>query len=297
MNSNATTPDAWNSLLRDSQLPPLEARILLEHASGKSRTWLVAHGDEPAPARTAEQYRGLTQHRALGEPIAYLVGQREFFGLHFNVNSDVLIPRPETELLVQWAIDRAPQGAQLLELGTGSGCIAISVSHQRPDLTIVAADISLAALAIARGNAQLNHVDKAIHWVESNWYAAINNPAQFDMIISNPPYIAFTDQHLQQGDLRFEPATALTDYADGMACIKAIATGAQLRLKPNGWLAFEHGFDQGKESNHLLRALGFSEVATLQDWEHRDRISLGRRPIEENIISSPTTIPKLPQNL
>jgi release factor glutamine methyltransferase len=252
--------------------------MLLEHASGKSRTWLVAHGDEPAPARAAEQYRGLSERRSLGEPIAYLLGQREFFGLRFNVNSDVLIPRPETELLVQWAIDHAPQGAVLLELGTGSGCIAISLNHHRPDLTIVAADVSVAALAVARVNAQLNKVEQAIQWVESNWYAAIDNPTKFNMIISNPPYIASTDKHLQQGDLRFEPATALTDHADGMACIKTIATGAQSRLKPNGWLAFEHGFDQGKACNDLLKALGFSEVATLQDWEHRDRISLGRRP-------------------
>ncbi len=284
MNSNASTPDAWNSLLQDSQLPLLEARILLEHASGKSRTWLVAHGGEPAPARTAEQYRGLTQRRTLGEPIAYLVGQREFFGLRFNVNSDVLIPRPETELLVQWAIDHTPQGAKLLELGTGSGCIAISISHHRSDLTIVAADISLPALAVARSNAQINNLDRAIHWVESNWYAAIDSPVQFDMIISNPPYIASTDQHLQQGDLRFEPATALTDHADGMACIKEIATGAQLRLKPNGWLAFEHGFDQGKACTDLLQALGFSEVATLQDWEHRDRITFGRRLNVKNTV-------------
>jgi release factor glutamine methyltransferase len=286
LNSNASTPDAWNSLLQDSPLPLLEARILLEHASEKSRTWLVAHGDEPAPAGTAALYRGLTQRRSLGEPIAYLVGQREFFGLRFNVNSDVLIPRPETELLVQWAIDNAPQGAQLLELGTGSGCIAISVSHQRPDVTIVAADISLAALAVARVNAQLNQVEQAIQWVESNWYGAINNPAQFDMIISNPPYIALNDNHLQQGDLRFEPATALTDHADGMACIKKIATGAQSRLKHNGWLAFEHGFDQGRACNDLLKALGFSEVTTLQDWEHRNRICLGRRLVLANTVST-----------
>jgi release factor glutamine methyltransferase len=279
LNTNVLTPDTWNSLLQDSQLPLLEARILLEHISGKSRTWLVAHGDEPAPANSADQFRDLAQRRHLGEPIAYLIGHREFFGLNFNVDSNVLIPRPETELLVQWAIDHAPQGAHVLELGTGSGCIAICLSYHRPDLTIVAADISQAALSVARSNQQLNKLAKTINWIESNWYSNIDEPALFDVIISNPPYIASSDKHLQQGDLRFEPAMALTDHADGMASIKQIAAGAQSRLKPNGWLVFEHGYDQGNACQQLLQSLRFSEAATLQDWEHRDRISLGRRPM------------------
>jgi release factor glutamine methyltransferase len=283
LNPNPSTPDAWNSLLHASQLPLLEARILLEHSSGKSRTWLVAHGDEPAPELAASQFGDLAQRRNLGEPIAYLVGQREFFGLSFTVDSNVLIPRPETELLVQWAIDHAPQGAHILELGTGSGCIAISLSHHRPDLTIIAADISLAALSVARGNAQLNNLSQTIQWVESNWYSSIKTAELFDLIISNPPYIASTDKHLQQGDLRFEPAIALTDQADGMACINQIASGAQLRLKPNGWLAFEHGFDQGNACQGLLQSLGFNEVATVQDWEHRDRITIGRRSLKPSL--------------
>jgi release factor glutamine methyltransferase len=266
--------------LQASAIPLLEARMLLEHVTGKNRTWLVAHGDELAPLAATEQFRNLSSRRILGEPMAYLIGEREFFGLSFKVNTSVLIPRPETELLVQWTIDHAPRNASILELGTGSGCIAISIAQQRRDLKLVATDISVQALEIARNNAQAHAVTETIQMVESNWYSGIEPSMTFDLIISNPPYIASNDTHLEQGDLRYEPTSALTDHADGMSCIEQIISGAALHLKPSGWLAFEHGFDQGDQCRALLLQTGFVEVATLKDWEDRDRISLGKRSVE-----------------
>ncbi len=271
-----STPVAWNSLLKESGLPALEARVLLEHASQKNRTWLVAHGDEPATVASIEQFHELTQRRMNGEPIAYLVGEREFFGLKFHVSPAVLIPRPETELLVQWVIDHAENSARVLEMGTGSGCIAISICHYRPDLLLTATDISAAALLFAQSNGHLNHVNERVQWVESNWYDQLGQRRPFDLIISNPPYIAANDHHLKQGDLRFEPALALTDAANGLSAIDNIVGQATNHLNAGGWVAVEHGFDQGASSREIFHRHGFHGIQTLQDWEHRDRVSLGQ---------------------
>jgi release factor glutamine methyltransferase len=238
----------------------------------------VAHGDDTVAEPIARNFTELAGRRKLGEPIAYLVGQREFWGLNFAVNPHVLIPRPETELLVQWVVEHAPRNAKVLELGTGSGCIAISVAHERPDLIFVATDISTKALLVAQSNAALNNVVNRIEWIESDWYNNIQHKTEFDLIVCNPPYIAADDLHLSQGDLRFEPLAALTDHATGLSAIKRIVEGANYHLKPQCRLALEHGFDQGNGCRALLIEHKFSDVQTLKDLEHRDRISVGRLP-------------------
>jgi len=254
---------------------PLETRILLGAALKLSRVQLITQSDRRLTADEARQLQELFERRMHGEPIAYLLGQREFYGLEFKVTPDVLIPRPETELLVELAIERLPQAGRLLDMGTGSGAIAVSVAHVRPDAMVSASDISLASLAVARGNASHHHVQ--VNFLHSDWFHALAG-MQFDVIATNPPYIAANDAHLRQGDLRYEPQHALTDHADGLTALRSIVAGAADHLAFGGWLLMEHGYDQSAEVRKLLTEKGYANVQSWRDLAGIERVTGGRTP-------------------
>lgn len=266
------------SAQRNSPLDGLETRILLMHALGLTRVQLITQSERCLTAEEAQRFTALVQRRIAGEPIAYITGQREFFGLPFSVTKDVLIPRPETELLVELALERAPHGARVLDLGTGSGAIAIAIAHSRPDLQLTALDSSAAALAIAQQNAVHNLPAQAVRFLHSDWYRALTADEQFELIISNPPYIVAGDTHLRQGDLRFEPIGALTDHADGLSALRTIVKDAAAHLVAGGWLLLEHGYDQSAAVRELLIAEGYRQVQSWRDLAGIERASGGIRP-------------------
>jgi len=257
------------------QIPPAEARLLLGHVLGKSSAWLEAHRDDPVAADVAIQMSALAGRRAAGEPIAYLLGVREFYGRDFNVTPAVLIPRPETELLVDLIKAQRPVPGRILDLGTGSGCIAIALALELPPARLMAVDVSPAALQVARENAQ--RLGAAVEFVESNWFAALL-PQRFDVIVANPPYVAAGDPHLGEGDLRHEPATALTDHADGLSAIRRIVAAAPGWLRPGGRLLIEHGYDQAAAVAELLCGAGFLAIEQHLDLAGIVRVSSARIP-------------------
>ncbi|WP_182267296.1 peptide chain release factor N(5)-glutamine methyltransferase [Stenotrophomonas maltophilia] len=257
-----------------------EAELLLLHVLERPRSWLFAHATDPLAAADLAAFEALLARRVAGEPVAYLTGRRGFWTLDLEVDPATLIPRPETELLVELALERLPpdQSLQLADLGTGSGAIALALASERPQAQVLATDASPGALAVAARNAA-RHELRNVRFAEGghDWYAPLQG-ARFDLIASNPPYIASDDPHLAQGDLRFEPATALASGVDGLDDIRRIVDGGQAHLLPGGWLLIEHGWDQGAAIRALFDAAGFAEVQTVQDLEQRDRITLGRRP-------------------
>jgi release factor glutamine methyltransferase len=256
-------------------LDPLENRILLCHATGLSRVQLITQGDRPLTPEEARRLDALVARRLGGEPIAYIVGKREFFGLDFQVGPAVLIPRPDTELIVELALERLPQGpARLLDMGTGSGAIAVAVAHTRPDADVTALDVSPDALAVAQANAAANGA--RVRFLHSSWFDALAGAETFDVIASNPPYIAAGDAHLAQGDLRFEPVGALTDHADGLSALRIIVQGSPRHLVPGGWLLLEHGYDQAAAVRALLAEGGFTDVQSWRDLGGIERVSGGR---------------------
>jgi release factor glutamine methyltransferase len=256
-------------------LDPLENRILLCHATGLTRVQLITQGDRPLTPDEAARLDDLVARRLRGEPIAYIVGRREFFGLDFQVGPAVLIPRPDTELIVELALERLPQNApRLLDMGTGSGAIAVAVAHTRPDAAVTALDVSPDALAVAQANAAANGA--RVRFLHSSWFDALAAGDIFDVIASNPPYIAAGDDHLAQGDLRFEPVGALTDHADGLSALRSIVNGSPRHLVPGGWLLLEHGYDQAQAVRALLADAGFTEVQSWQDLAGIERVSGGR---------------------
>lgn len=257
-----------------SPIGKLETRILLMHALGLSRIQLITQSELVLSAAQVQQLDGLIQRRYNGEPIAYIIGEREFFGLSFEVSPDVLIPRADTELLVELALQYAPAGGSLLDMGTGSGAIAIAIAHNRPDLQVMALDVSPAAIAIAEQNAQRILGPLRLQLLQSDWYSAVGNQ-QFDTIVSNPPYIVKDDHHLSEGDLRFEPMTALTDHGDGLSAYRTIIGGASQHLKQGGWLLLEHGYDQAEAVRGLLAAHGYGQVQSWRDLAGIERVSGG----------------------
>ncbi|WP_292044117.1 peptide chain release factor N(5)-glutamine methyltransferase [Massilia sp. UBA6681] len=254
-------------------LEPLENRILLCHALGVSRVGLITQSERALTSAEAAHLDALVQRRLAGEPIAYIVGEREFFGLPFRVGPGVLIPRPDTELIVELSLERLPPRGRLLDMGTGSGAIAVACAHSRRDASVTALDLSEEALAIARANAAANGAQ--VRFLRSDWFAAIGEE-RFELIASNPPYIAAGDAHLSQGDLRFEPVGALTDHADGLTALLNIVDGAPDHLVPGGWLLLEHGYDQAEAVRALLAARGFLEVQSWRDLAGIERVSGGR---------------------
>jgi release factor glutamine methyltransferase len=253
-----------------------EVELLLGHALGKDRAWLYAHADDALAVDGALRFHALLMRRAAGEPIAYIVGRREFWSLDLEVDADVLIPRPETELLVELALQRIPQNSQvdIVDLGTGSGAIALAIACERPHARVLATDASIAALAVARANAGRLGIGN-VGFAQGDWCAALGGRC-YDLIVSNPPYIAQADTHLQRGDLRFEPRAALASGADGLDAIRSIVTAAPAHLQPHGWLLFEHGHDQGSAVRGLLAQSRFVEIFTAPDLEQRERVSGGR---------------------
>jgi release factor glutamine methyltransferase len=271
------------ALIKESAIPQRETAMLLERILHMSRASIAAHSERFIDAQQEHLARAWIQRRVAGEPMAYILGEREFYGVKLIVTPDVLIPRPETETLVEQALARlsrqyAPNSARVLDLGTGSGAIAISLAEQRPALDIVATDISVKALAVAKENARRLGVQ--ISFIESDWFSALENE-RFDLIVSNPPYVAHGDPHLTQGDLRFEPIGALTDNAPdqrGLACIRHIIEDAPKHLNGEGWLLFEHGYDQADACRELLAARGFVELMCAYDLAGIPRVSGGRWP-------------------
>ena len=262
------------SLLRESGLPRSEAELLLRSLLGRERVHLIAHAEEAIDSSDACSARDWFARRHAGEPLSYITGRREFYGVALHITPDVLIPRPETELLVELALERIPQAsARVLELGTGSGAISVALAKERPGLKIVATDVSGAALAVARGNARGHGA--AIDFICSDWFEALG-PRGFDLIVSNPPYVAAGDAHLEQGDLRFEPRLALVGGEDGLACIRKLAAEARTRLRSGGWLILEHGYDQKARCLALFRELGYAHVQDFDDLAQVPRACAGR---------------------
>lgn len=258
-----------------ARLPPREAELLLGHVLARGAAWIYAHGDADADAAAAAEYERLVDRRAGGEPVAYLTGRRGFWTLDLQVTPATLVPRPETERVVELALARLPGAAcRVADLGTGSGAIALSIARERRDAQVVATDRSSDALAVARANAR-SHAIANVEFREGDWLDALAGE-HFHLIASNPPYIADGDPHLARGDLRFEPAIALSSGADGLDAIRRIVAGAPAHLLPAGWLLLEHGYDQGDAVRALLAQSGFVDVATERDLEDRDRVSLGR---------------------
>jgi release factor glutamine methyltransferase len=278
-----------------------EARILLSHATGRRQEWLVAHGLDAADPDMVEAFLALVDRRAAGEPVAYLTGTREFYGRPFAVTPAVLIPRAETELLVEVALDllRDVRAPRVLDMGTGSGVLAVTLVLERPDADVVATDVSAGALQVACTNAGALGAGRVRFRIGDWWQALDRQPLDgdapdreaadrrppdsnaaeadaFDLIVSNPPYIAADDPHLQQGDLRFEPRHALSAGPAGDADLRRLIENAPSHLTPGGWIALEHGLEQGAHCRHLMQTRGFADVATRRDLEHRERVTFGR---------------------
>ena len=274
-------PLCARSLMQACGLPRLEARMLMEHVTGRPRSWLLAHDTDPLPDDVPARFQSLVQRRLAGEPMAYLVGHREFMGHRFKVAPSVLIPRPDTELLVETALahvrarrDASPAPCAVLDMGCGSGVIAISLAlEQGGGVQVTALDVSEEALAIARENAQA--LGARVRFVQSDWFEALACEDRFDLILSNPPYIAADDPHLGEGDLRYEPVDALTDGADGLSDIRLLVTRARGHLNPGGAIWLEHGWKQAGAVRELLQQAGFKRVASLQDLAGIERISGG----------------------
>jgi release factor glutamine methyltransferase len=254
----------------------IDAEYLLAHVLQRPRAWLYAHADDELAPVHRDAFRNLQVRRKAGEPVAYLTGLRGFWSLELRVTSDTLIPRPETELLVETALAllHPERTATVLDLGTGSGAVALAIAVERPLAQVTAVERSPAALAVAKDNAQRLKLER-VNFETGNWYEGFGGH-RFDVIVSNPPYIEDGDTHLDHGDLRYEPRTALVSGLDGLDDIRQIIVQAPGYLLPGGWLLLEHGWQQGAAVRGLLEGAGFREIMTELDLEGRDRVSLGR---------------------
>ena len=272
--------EATDRLAAASESPRLDAEVLLAHAIGVSRTYLFTWPDREPEPESVSRFGDLLERRFRGEPVAYLTGCREFWSRDFLVTPDVLIPRPETELLVELALQAAAKFAspRILDLGTGSGAVAITLAAELPTATVTAVDISQRALDVARSNADRHRLAN-MRFYRSDWFADIDSTDRFDLIVSNPPYIAEADAHLDQGDVRLEPRTALVSGEDGLDDIRHIVSAARRFLAPGAWLLFEHGWDQGRAAAGLLAEAGYVSVETRVDHQGNDRVSQGCWPM------------------
>jgi len=267
--------------LAQSGLVPVDAQVLLAYVLANTRAWLAAHPEESLTPDEAARFFSLARRRRNGEPIAYLTGTREFWGLSLLVTPNVLIPRPETETLVERALIRIPadRESNVLDLGTGSGAVALALARERPQARIVATDVSEAALRVADANARRLGIYN-VEFVRSDWYSGLALPPDrpaFDVIVSNPPYIAATDPHLGEGDLRYEPMPSLTPGGDGLSALVTIVAGAPARLDPDGWLLVEHGYDQQDAVRALFESAGFADLESTRDLAGIVRVCAGRR--------------------
>lgn len=310
MNIKTTLADAVSNLSSDEAA--LDTRLLLQYVLNVNHAWLIAHADDSLTSDQHAAFEALLQRRLNGEPIAHILGAREFFGLNLKVTPDTLIPRPDTETLVEAALDKISQSEinphksfprkresseiekmdsrlrgsdelsgdtettkpfQVLDLGTGTGAIALAIAKHRPQTIVTAVDFSEGALGVARENAK-NLAISNVTFIPSNWFSALNNQ-RFDIIVSNPPYIAENEPHLTQGDVRFEPKSALTSGADGLDDIRHIITHAPQYLRPNGWLMLEHGYDQAQAVAKLLAQAQFSQIGHRLDLAGIERVTFG----------------------
>jgi release factor glutamine methyltransferase len=253
----------------------LEAEILLAYVLDSPRSFLYANPELGLPYRRVHAFRKLIKRRLKGEPIAYITGTREFWSLKLRITRDVLIPRHETELLVETALEKIPYYGTLriADLGTGSGAIALALASERPSVEVTATDISQAAIELARENAGDLNLGN-VRFQTGSWCEPLEG--SFNVIVSNPPYIAADDPHLKQGDCRFEPGQALTPGEDSLCAFRIITEQASSRLAENGWLIFEHGLDQGPDIQEILSAAGYADIETLSDLSGHPRVTLGR---------------------
>jgi release factor glutamine methyltransferase len=279
----------------DASTARIEVQCLLQAVLQVHRAYLLTHPERLLSDHEYASYSALFERRMQGEPIAYLLGMREFFGLNFKVTPATLIPRPDTELLVELALHQTPspglsphlsclrgergaaggeRGFRVLDMGTGSGAIALSIAHARPDTEVVAVDASQAALIVAQYNALTLKI-RNVRLLHSDWFAALADE-RFDLIVSNPPYIEACDVHLSQGDVRFEPLGALASGSDGLDDIRRIIDEAKDHLNSGGWLMLEHGYNQAARVRELLQQAGFAEVSSVRDLSGTERVTMGR---------------------
>lgn len=263
---------------RAEGLDRVDAQILLGAALGQSRSWLLAHDQDALAQADQARFANWLQRRAQGEPVAYILGDKEFFGLTLAVSPDVLIPRPDTETLVEWALELIPTASatppRVLDLGTGSGAIALAIQHQRPGVQVTAVDASEAALRMAQANAR--RLNLPVRFLHGHWLTPVHGE-HFDLIVSNPPYIADEDPHMAA--LGHEPRQALTAGPDGLDDLRQITAAAPAHLPPGGWLLLEHGYDQAVAVAQLLTAQGFINVSTRFDLGGQPRCTGGQRPM------------------
>lgn len=252
----------------------IEAQLLLMHVLNVNRAWLIAHATDLLENSAANDFEKLVQRRLQGEPIAHILGTREFFGLTLTVTPDTLIPRPDTETLVEAALQKINGAMRILDLGTGTGAIALAIAKHAPQCEVIAVDASAAALAVAKKNAATLQLSN-VQCIASHWFAALPE-SKFDLIVSNPPYIENNDPHLQQGDLRFEPLSALASGADGLHDIRQIIEQAPAYLNEEGWLMLEHGYNQAPAVQKLLNAHGFQNIQTINDLGNNPRVTFGQ---------------------
>ena len=267
-------------LLSSTDLPTLENRMLLSHTTGLSHVQLISRGNGSLDDASLAAFNHARARRLSGEPMAYIVGNREFYGRDFAVSPAVLIPRPDTELLIDTilALD-LPAQAQVLDMGTGSGAIAVTLACERADWRVVGLDVSGAALAVARDNAA--QLGAHVSLFESDWFTTLKgSDARFDLIVSNPPYIERDDVHLSQGDVRFEPRGALTDNADGLSCYRILLNDVAEYLVDGGWCMVEHGFDQALAVRALFEHALLLDVVTLRDLAGHERVTIGRKALD-----------------
>ncbi|MGB2532417.1 MAG: peptide chain release factor N(5)-glutamine methyltransferase [Porticoccaceae bacterium] len=260
-----------------SDSPQLDCELLLCYTLDVDRTWLRTWPEKEISQPLEAKFRALLEQRVEGQPIAYLIGSRGFWSMDLQVSKDTLIPRPETELLVELALGlELPKNSDGLDLGTGTGAIALALASERPDMNFLAVDSQSGAVSLANKNCQALGLAN-VEIFQSDWFDSVQlTEDQFDLIVSNPPYISATDPHLQQGDVRFEPNTALVSGIDGLDDLKKIIAKSPFYLKPNGWLLLEHGFDQGAAVARLMSEAGFQKVVTHQDYNLIDRVTLGQ---------------------
>ncbi len=265
------------SRLTHSESARRDAEILLGFVTGRARTYLLAFGETLLTPMQAERLEQLLVRRERGEPVAYLVGEREFWSLPLSVSPATLIPRPDTECLVELALTRLPAApCAILDLGTGTGAIALALASERPECEVTGVDLQADAVALARHNAQKLAIGNA-HFKQGSWFTPVAGQ-KFALIASNPPYIDEADPHLMQGDVRFEPGSALVAAEHGLADLAAIVRQAPDFLQPLGWLLLEHGWQQGENVRMLLNTMGFVAVETYRDYGGNDRVTLGQKP-------------------
>jgi release factor glutamine methyltransferase len=279
MTLNDAIVAATAQLQNSSPTPALDAQVLLAHSLGQNRTYIIAHARDTLDADTKNRFEQLLAQRVEGTPVAYLTGEQEFWSLPIQVTGDTLIPRPETELLVELALEKIPdkKSVSVADIGTGSGAIALAIASERKNIRVVASDISPAALRVARGNAESLQLTNT-EFVEGPLFDPFGDK-KFDLVVSNPPYIPESDPHLNEGDVRFEPRSSLAAGVDGLDVIRRICEDAGRHLLPGGWLMIEHGYDQEASVESLFRLAGFNEIECYRDLAGQPRVTIGRYPL------------------